>query len=121
MSNKLAPIYICRHGHLYVRLPKSILEGAKVEMVIDPNIQSGAPVIKGTRVTLETLAVRVLSGESIAAVAATYRVSEDAVREAVEYVNASPETIFGGWRLCRKCERPVLDREQTCPFCKERR
>lgn len=57
-------------------------------MVIDPNIQFGAPIIKGTRLTLEALAARVLAGESIGTVAASHRISEDAVRAAVEYVNA---------------------------------
>ena len=86
-KDKPMPVRIFRYGYEYVRLPRSILEGAKTEMIIDPNIQFGQPIVKGTRLPLESLAGRGTDG--IELTAKNFGVgAEDAVKEAIEYMAA---------------------------------
>ena len=88
-KDKPMPVRFYRYGYEYVRLPESNLGGAKTDMVIDPNIQFGAPTIKGTRLSLESLSGYAKS-DGIERTAKTFEVSEDAIRDAIEYMNALP-------------------------------
>lgn len=88
-KDKPMPVSFNRYGYEYVRLPESNLGGAKTDMVIDPNIQFGAPTIKGTRLPLESLS-EYGKNDGVERTAWTFKVSEDAVRDAIEYMNALP-------------------------------
>ena len=88
-KNKPIPVRFYRYGYEYVRLPKSILAGAKIEMVIDPNIHWGEPTIRGTRLPLESMAIYG-KRDGIDKTTKNFDVSEDAVREAIAYMDAMP-------------------------------
>ncbi len=84
------PVRFYRYGYEYVRMPNSILGGAKTQMVVDPNIQFGHPIIKGTRLPLESLAGYYKAGDSIERIAKMFDIPEIAVREAIEYIDTKP-------------------------------
>ena len=52
---------------------------------IDPNVQSGVPVVKGRRVPLYVLVGHLAGGDTIERIAEAYRVSNDDVRAAVAF------------------------------------
>ena len=52
---------------------------------IDPGIQGGRPVIKGTRVPLYVLIGGLAGGDSIEEICESYRVTPDDVRAALAY------------------------------------
>jgi uncharacterized protein (DUF433 family) len=54
-------------------------------IVIDPDLSSGRPVIKGTGIAAEVISKRKKSGESLTLLARDYRVSVRAIKEAVRY------------------------------------
>jgi uncharacterized protein (DUF433 family) len=54
-------------------------------IVIDPQLSSGRPVVRGTGIAAEIVAKRRQSGESIASLAKDYRMSRRAIEEAVNY------------------------------------
>jgi uncharacterized protein (DUF433 family) len=54
-------------------------------IVIDPQLSSGRPVVRGTGIAAEVVAKRRRSGESIASLARDYRMSRRAIEEAVSY------------------------------------
>ena len=54
-------------------------------MTIDPGIQGGAPVIRGTRVPVSVLLDAVAAGDSVDDVALAYRVTAEQVRAALAY------------------------------------
>ncbi len=54
-------------------------------IALDPAVQGGKPVIRGTRVPVEVLVSAVGSGDDIGEVAQQYRVSEAQVRAAISY------------------------------------
>jgi uncharacterized protein (DUF433 family) len=91
-KDKPMPVRIYRYGYEYVRLPRSIMQGAKTEMVIDPNIQWGQPTVRGTRLPLESLGGYIRAGDSIEQVALMFEITEDAVKEAIEYCQSKPES-----------------------------
>jgi uncharacterized protein (DUF433 family) len=55
------------------------------QIVIDPQLSAGRPVIKGTGIAAEVISKRKKSGESLALLARDYRVSVGAIKEAVKY------------------------------------
>ena len=57
-------------------------------IAVDPEIQGGKPVIKGTRVPVQVLVGALGAGESLAEVCRQYRVSREAVRAAMSYAAA---------------------------------
>ena len=64
-------------------------ERSKGFVVIDPELASGRPVIKGTGVAAELVAKRKKSGESVARLAKDYHVSDLAIKEAISYPAAA--------------------------------
>src|ERR1035437_1468386 len=54
-------------------------------IVIDPELASGRPVVKGTGIPAEIIAKRNSSGESVARLAKDYHITRRAVEEAVKY------------------------------------
>lgn len=72
MPTRLSPLRTLKEkGHGYI--------------VIDPNLASGRPVIKGTGIAAEVIFKRKKSGESIAMLATDYRIPRRAVKEAIKY------------------------------------
>ena len=57
----------------------------KRHITVDPEVQGGKPVIKGTRVPIEILVGAVASGSDVAEVAREYRITEIQVRAALAY------------------------------------
>ena len=57
----------------------------KARINIDPAIQGGKPVIKGTRVPLEVIIGAMAGGDSIEAVCEGYSITEPDVRAALAY------------------------------------
>ena len=55
------------------------------QVTVDPGVQGGAPVIRGTRVPVSVLVEAVAAGDDIGEVAAAYRVSPEQVRAALAY------------------------------------
>ena len=55
------------------------------QIAIDPDVQGGAPVIRGTRVPVAVLVESCAAGDDIAEVARAYRVTEQQVRLALGY------------------------------------
>lgn len=55
------------------------------EIVIDPGIQGGRPVVRGTRVTVEVVVRALAAGDDVDEVAQAYRLSKDQVRAALAY------------------------------------
>jgi uncharacterized protein (DUF433 family) len=55
------------------------------EIVVDPRVQGGQPVIKGTRVPVAVLTGAVAAGDPVEEVAADYGVSVTQVRAALAY------------------------------------
>ena len=54
-------------------------------IVIDPDLSSGRPVVRGTGIAAEVIAKRRESGESVNSLAKDYRLSRREVEEAVKY------------------------------------
>ena len=54
-------------------------------IVVDPAIQGGKPVIKGTRVPVQVVVGALGAGESTAEVCRQYRVSKESVRATMSY------------------------------------
>lgn len=54
-------------------------------VTIDPEVQGGTPVIRGTRVPVSVLVEAVAAGDGIDEVARQYRVTSDQVRAALAY------------------------------------
>jgi uncharacterized protein (DUF433 family) len=54
-------------------------------IVIDPEIQGGAPVVRGTRVPVSVLVEAVAAGDTVDEAASAYRVTVDQVRAALGY------------------------------------
>jgi uncharacterized protein (DUF433 family) len=52
---------------------------------IDPKIQGGKPVIRGTRVPVEVLIRHLAAGDTIEALGESYRVTEEDIRAALAY------------------------------------
>jgi len=67
---------------------RTLHERGKGYIVIDPNLASGRPVIKGTGIAAEVIFKRKKSGESEARLAKDYRISPRAVKEAIKYFPA---------------------------------
>ena len=61
--------------------------GQDIPIVVNPNIAFGAPIVEGTRVTVETIAAMV-RGSSIEQVAEEYELSARAVKAAVAYASS---------------------------------
>ncbi len=57
----------------------------KDQIAIDPDIQGGKPVIRGTRVTVQVLVGAVAAGDDLRDVARAYRVDVEQVRAALAY------------------------------------
>jgi uncharacterized protein (DUF433 family) len=70
---------------LRIRPIHSIKERGRGFIVIDPNVASGRPVVRGTGIIAEIIAKRKKSGESITRLAEDYRISPRAVKEAITY------------------------------------
>jgi uncharacterized protein (DUF433 family) len=54
-------------------------------ITVDPSVRFGKPVIKGTRVPVDTIVARVASGMSIKDVAEEYRITEKDVYNVLQY------------------------------------
>jgi len=54
-------------------------------ITVDPSVRFGKPVIKGTRVPVDTVVARVASGMSIKDVAEEYGITEKDVYNALHY------------------------------------
>ena len=54
-------------------------------IAIDPTVMGGKPVIKGTRVPLQTIIAYLAGGEDIATVCDQFGIGEDDVRAALAY------------------------------------
>jgi uncharacterized protein (DUF433 family) len=55
------------------------------EVVIDPHVQGGKPVLRGTRVTVDAVVRALAAGDDLTAVARAYRLTEEQVRAALAY------------------------------------
>jgi uncharacterized protein (DUF433 family) len=55
------------------------------EVVIDPHVQGGKPVLRGTRVTVDAVVRALAAGDDVATVARAYRLTEEQVRAALAY------------------------------------
>lgn len=64
---------------------RTLRERGKGYIVIDPNLASGRPVVKGTGIAAEVIFRRKKSGESETRLAKDYRISRRAVKEAIKY------------------------------------
>jgi uncharacterized protein (DUF433 family) len=67
---------------------RTLRERGKGYIVIDPNLASGRPVVKGTGIAAEVIFRRKKSGESETRLAKDYRISRRAVKEAIKYFPA---------------------------------
>lgn len=56
-------------------------------IVVDPDVQHGRPVIKGTRVPVHILVGSIAGGMTVAEVAEEYGVTEEDVKAALEYAS----------------------------------
>ncbi len=56
-------------------------------IIIDPNIQFGKPVIKGTRVPVEVIVGHVAAGDTMAEIAAEYAIEEEDIQAALKYAS----------------------------------
>ena len=56
-----------------------------LHIVIDPKVQGGAPVIRGTRVPVAVLVEALAAGDGVPEVARAYRVTDEQVRVALAY------------------------------------
>ena len=56
-------------------------------IIIDPNIQSGKPVIKGTRVPVEVIVGQVAAGDPIEEVAQSYLITKNDVLAALQFAS----------------------------------
>lgn len=63
--------------------------GKERTIVVDPSIQFGSPVIKGTRVNADILVELYENGEEINAIAKMYEISIDNVNDAIEFSMAA--------------------------------
>ena len=71
---------------------------------IDSGIQGGRSCLRGTRITTDTLAERFLAGESVAALAADFRVAVERVEAALRYEWERPKRDRA-WRRAKKAAR----------------
>ena len=65
-------------------------------ITVDPSIRFGKPIIKGTRVPVDTIVARVASGISIKDVAVEYSITEKDVYNALHYaaIRLSEEQVW---------------------------
>ena len=65
-------------------------------ITVDPSVRFGKPVIKGTRVPVDTIVARVASGISIKDVAVEYSITEKDVYNALHYaaIRLSEEQVW---------------------------
>ena len=68
-----------------IRPLRTIREKGKGFIVIDPQIATGRPVVRGTGIVAEIIAKRKKSGESVARLAKDYGITRRAVEEAIKY------------------------------------
>lgn len=54
-------------------------------IIIDPNVQFGKPVIKGTRVPVEVIVGHVAAGNTTAEIMAEYGIEEKDIQAALKY------------------------------------
>jgi uncharacterized protein (DUF433 family) len=57
--------------------------GKDHEVVVDPKKQFGKPILKGTRISTDTIYYLHLGGESIEAIGMLYNLSEKTVKDAI--------------------------------------
>ena len=55
------------------------------DIVVDPEVQGGTPVIRGTRVPIAVLLESMAAGDEATAIATAYEVSIEQVRAALRY------------------------------------
>ena len=66
-------------------------------IIRDPKIQNGAPIIKGTQVTLKVILGHPALGDSIENIVKTYpQLTPDSVRAVIAYAAAAAEVDFPG-------------------------
>lgn len=63
--------------------------GIESSIVVDPEIQFGAPVISGTRIDIKTIFDSYQAGDSKELIAKIYDLSTDQVNDAIEFSNAA--------------------------------
>jgi uncharacterized protein (DUF433 family) len=63
--------------------------GKDKSVVIDPEIQFGAPTIKGTRINVANLVEEFESGDSIGTLAKIYNLREEEINDAIEFIQAA--------------------------------
>lgn len=65
-------------------------------ITVDPSVRFGKPVIKGTRVPVDTVVARVASGMSIKDVAVEYGITEKDIYNALHYaaIRLSEEQVW---------------------------
>ncbi len=61
--------------------------GKKGAIVIDPNIQFGQPVYKGTRITIENLVAQNKAGDGVDFLSKLYNLQPNRLRKCLEYYN----------------------------------
>lgn len=67
----------------------SPIQSAKGWIVIDPELSSGRPVVRGSGIAAEIIAKRNESGESVSSLSKDYHLSRRAVEEAITYFETS--------------------------------
>jgi uncharacterized protein (DUF433 family) len=67
----------------------SPIQSAKGWIVIDPELSSGRPVVRGSGIAAEIIAKRKESGESVSSLSKDYHLSRRAVEEAITYFETS--------------------------------
>ncbi len=67
-------------------------------IVIDPQIQHGKPVIRGTRVPVTRILGGLAGGMSIEGIQDAYGITEDDVRAALAYANDLERVLGRGYR-----------------------
>jgi uncharacterized protein (DUF433 family) len=73
---------------LYPFVAGSVTDGPK-PIVIDPRISFGRPTLDGYGISTGAIAQRIDSGESVASLAADYRISADVIEQAVVFERAA--------------------------------
>ena len=65
-------------------------------VTVDPKVRFGRPIIRGTRVPVETVVARVASGMTVEGVAEEYGITLEDVRHALQYAAQllAQETIW---------------------------
>ena len=80
------PVFIHRKDYLYVRLPKSELDGAKGHITIDPDIQFGEPCIKGTRIRTRIISQMIRGGDTMEYITKALEITKEDGEAAIEYI-----------------------------------